>query len=240
MSLKTGAELICIFTVFNKASGLYGLLALLTGAPISSWQLSMYLYSVLAAFVIGFSLRYIQHPETSGLEILSFAWFFLLDTLINLGYTALFATSWFLVLSQSSSPGKAADAISDSAGFTSPKHTVSSVIVSPTQVPGHAPGTGLMGVPADSVPALGESVLHPEQIPSLLALIAILLVKAYFILIVFSFARQVVRVTEESKGPTPYVGGWSELAYKWLSRGSYWHPASDLRLSKTRSQARDT
>lgn len=224
MSLKTGAELICIFTLFNKASGIYGVLSLLTGAPISGWQLSMYIYSILAAVAFATSLRYIQ--SSSPLESLLFAWFFMVDTVINFAYTALFATSWFLVLSQSNGAGSAGSAIAEGAGFTSPSVTVSSVVVVPTSavVTEHL---------SEQVPVLGDSVLHPEQYPSIAALVLVLLVKAYFTLIVCSFARDVV-----SQSTVNYTD-WRNRVYTVLSSGSYWRSKQDLRLSKTRSQARD-
>ncbi|CCX35414.1 Putative uncharacterized protein [Taphrina deformans PYCC 5710] len=235
MSLQTGAELICIFTVFNKASGLYGLLALITGAPISAWQMSMYLYSIMAAGLFAHSLRHIQGGPSSTLEVVSFAWLYVLDTLINFGYTALFASTWFLVLSQQGGSGTA-DAMNDTAGFTSPTHTVSSVTVAPTRLPDGSAGTVLDSVKAGQVPALGEAVLHPEQIPSIVALVGILLVKIYFCLVVLSFARVLVRKTN-SGSMSPYQG-WQEKAYSWMTKGGYWSTPEDLRLSKTRSLRR--
>lgn len=234
MSLKTGAELICIFTVFNKASGLYGLLALLTGAHISLWQMSMYLYSIIAAVAFAYSLRHIKAGAASSLEIVAFAWFFLVDTFINFAYTALFATTWFLVLSQQGT-GSAGAAMNESAGFTSPVHTVSEVTIVPTQVPG-GERTVFETTPTANPPALGESVSHTEQLPSILVLVAILLIKVYFILVVMSFAREVIKQVHGSS-MAPYVG-WKHQAFSWLTKSSYWPTGQDLRLSKSRSTRR--
>lgn len=56
VDIKTGVKITILFAVINKVAGVYGLLAMLTGAGGSLAQLSMYLYSViaLAAYVVGF------------------------------------------------------------------------------------------------------------------------------------------------------------------------------------------
>lgn len=235
-------ELICIFTVFNKASGLYGLLALITGAPISPWQVSMYLHSIVAAAVCAYSLRHIKAGPGSTLQVVSFAWFYLFDTLVNFGYTALFATSWFLVLSQQQGQGLGGgvtQAMNDTAGFTHPTHTVSSVtVVVPTgSADGGQGGTGMTGTPASGPPALGETVLYPEQIPSIVALVGILMIKVYFILVVFAYARVLVAKVESNYMAS--YSGWQRRAYAWMTRGTYWEDESDLRLSKSRSSQRN-
>ncbi len=48
MSLSTGASLITLSLLVNKLAGFYGILALLTGYELSPFQLTMYVYSVLA------------------------------------------------------------------------------------------------------------------------------------------------------------------------------------------------
>lgn len=55
VDIKTGVKITLLFAVINKVAGVYGLLALLTGAGGSLAQLTMYLYSVvaLAAYVVG-------------------------------------------------------------------------------------------------------------------------------------------------------------------------------------------
>lgn len=235
MSLKTGVELICIFTVFNKASGLYGLLALITGAPISGWQMSMYLYSIIAAIAFAYSLRHIKAGSSSAFEIVAFAWLCIFDTLINFGFTALFATTWFLVLSQQTDSTTGA-AMNETAGFTNPTNTVASVDVLPTLDSKGNPVTALAGTSASSPPGLGGSVLHPEQYPSIFALAAILFIKLYFILVVLSYARQMVRAVD-GDSITRY-SGWKSQCYQWMTKGRYWRPKEDLRLSKTRSSRR--
>lgn len=235
VSLQTGAELICIFTVFNKASGLYGLLALLTGAHISAWQMSMYLYSILAAAAFAYSLRHIKAGPSSSLEIIAFSWFFFVDTVINFAYTALFATTWFLVLSQQPS-GSTGAAMNESAGFTSPTHTVSGVTVIPTLAANGVQKTDFEVIPASQPIGLGEGVLQPEQLPSIVALVAILLFKLYFVLVIMSYAREIIKQVEGSS-MSPYMG-WRRQAYNWLTKGSYWPSSDTLRLSKSRSTRR--
>lgn len=196
--------------------------------------MSMYLYSILAAVAFAWSLRHIKAGPASALEVLAFSWFYIIDTIVNLAYTALFATTWFLVLSQQADAG-VGQAMNDTAGFTDPTHVVSSVTITPTQIAGDQK-SAFDGTPASQPAALGQGVLHPEQYPSIFALVAILLIKVYFILIVMSFARTVVKATEGSS-ISPY-GGWRQTAYKWMTKGSYWSPGEDLRLSKARSSRR--
>ena len=46
MSLQTGTELISLALVFNKATGVYGILTLFTGYSLSALQVSAYLGSL--------------------------------------------------------------------------------------------------------------------------------------------------------------------------------------------------
>lgn len=52
IDIKTGAKIVVLFAIINKVAGVYGLIAVLTGAGGSLAQLSMYIYSIgaLGAF----------------------------------------------------------------------------------------------------------------------------------------------------------------------------------------------
>ncbi|KAL1969648.1 hypothetical protein VTN77DRAFT_8201 [Rasamsonia byssochlamydoides] len=201
MSLQTGASLITLSLLLNKISGLYGLLALLTGYHLSPVQLSMYLYSLVALGLAVFLFPHIR--KQSPLQCLALAWFYLLDTVINAAYTAAFGVTWFLVVSQhyhnAPTSGFGSDTIGETAGFTSPKFNVSSVqfsgnVLSPGQDavavhPASAPA-GSSGGSADGTPTVGHGVTQPESFESIVMIAALWAVRVYFVLVMFAFARQ--------------------------------------------------
>lgn len=205
MSLRTGAELSTLSLLLNKVSGLYGLLALLTGLHLSPIQLSMYIYSVLALI---FTAMLAPHIRTqSPFHCLALATFYILDSTINAAYTAAFAITWFLVISQHHSdangdplPGSGGKMMGDAAGFTNPEYNVShvDVAVGPDQgIPGKnkdaiTAGYGVQDTTASS-PSLGHGVLQPESISSIFVICALWAVRVYFVLIVMSYARLVLR-----------------------------------------------
>lgn len=209
MSLRTGAELITLSLLLNKISGLYGLLAILTGYHLNSLQLSMYIYSLAALALTTFLAPHIRRQ--SPLQCLALAWFYVLDTVINAVYTATFAITWFLVISRHqtgsdpSSAGPGAGTIDDIAGFTDPKYNVSAVHVeaSPAGVP---PGQDAVaaGVPASSAagsetpnnggsPSLGHGVLQPESFNSIGLICTLWTIRLYFCVIMLAYARFVLR-----------------------------------------------
>ncbi|KAL1886643.1 hypothetical protein Plec18167_000575 [Paecilomyces lecythidis] len=209
MSLETGASLITLSLLLNKISGLYGLLALLTGYHLSPVQLSMYIYSLMALGVTVFLFPHIR--KHSPLQCLSLAWFYLLDSLINAAYTAAFGVTWFLVVSQhyhnAPTSGPGSETMEETAGFTSPKYNVSSVqmaagpdagVLSPGQgaVAASKPATapaGNLGATAQGVPSLGNGVLQPESFQSIVFICALWGIRIYFILVMLAFARQTLR-----------------------------------------------
>jgi hypothetical protein len=142
----------------------------------------MYIYSIAMTAFFLWTLGPVRRSEVVPTVLFAFA--YLIDSVINIAYTALFATTWFLVLSQQGSGSKLVGAMNDTVGFTNPSHTVSSVIVAPTPIPGTVTGT-----PSQDVAGVGQGALHPEQYPSIAALVLILLIKAYFVLVVLSYAR---------------------------------------------------
>ena len=204
MSLSTGASLITLSLLLNKVSGLYGLLALLTGYELNPLQLSMYIYSLLALALTAYLAPHIR--TQSPLHCLALAWFYLLDSIINAAYTAAFGVTWFLVLAQHNAglnageKGPGAGTIDETAGFTDPEHNVSGVHV---VIPGsEAPGSagGMVAHPA-STPAgaeggsskLSHSVLQPESMNSLGVIIALWTIRLYFCVVMLSYARLVLR-----------------------------------------------
>ena len=200
ISLRSGTELITLSLLLNKVSGLYGLLALVTGFHLSPFQLSMYIYSVLALILTAWLAPHIR--TQSPFQCLALAWVYILDTLVNALYTAAFAVTWFLMVSLHNSdalgsgptnaPGSST--IDDTAGFTSPKYdNVSHVDVSdgkgdePIAVaqPGYAstaPG-----------PSLGHGVFQPESWSSITVICFLWALRCYFVFVMMSYARVVLR-----------------------------------------------
>ncbi|KAI9679293.1 MAG: hypothetical protein M1817_005313 [Caeruleum heppii] len=211
MSLRTGTSLITLTLLLNKLSGIYGLLALLTGLQLSSLQLSMYIYSVLALIVTSLLAPHIR--TGSPFHCLALAWFYILDSLINALYTAAFAVAWFLVVSQHHSaakgdkpPGQATggQTIDDTAGFTSPEYNVSHVDVVAQPAAGLTKGEEAVAIgrPASGAsvsgstpngPSLGHGVLMPESVPSIAIIAGLWLIRVYFIFVVMAYARSVLR-----------------------------------------------
>ena len=171
----------------------------------------MYIYSIPAALLF---YHLLTHP--SPFSSLVLAWSLLVDTIISLIYTSLFTTSYLSVIARTAE-GELADSIDSNAGFTSPSKTVSSVIIAPTGVP---------GVPVLEHPS--SEVIMGSQTPSMIILALILLMKLFFVLVVFSHARQ--QDHERTKG-------WRRKVSDFLTRGSYWR--DDMRLGKHRSVGRD-
>ncbi|KAK5044616.1 hypothetical protein LTR84_010630 [Exophiala bonariae] len=207
MSLSTGASLITLSLVLNKLSGLYGILALLTGYHLSPFQLSMYIYSI---FALGLTVYLSPHiRKQSPLQCLALAWFYVLDSIINAAFTAAFAVTWFLVLAQhhagdTTPKGPGAGTIQDTAGFTDPALNVTHVEVIASPQPGISGGQDAVAaaVPASSPAgtssnnpsaALQNVVLGAESMNSIGVIITLWTIRAYFCLIMLTFARMVLR-----------------------------------------------
>ncbi|KAI1939524.1 hypothetical protein LOZ66_002836 [Ophidiomyces ophidiicola] len=194
MSLQTGASLITLSLLLNKISGIYGLLAIFTGVRLSPFQLSMYIYSVFALILTAFLTPHIR--KQTPLYCLALAWFYLIDSIVNAAYTATFAVSWFLVMSQhrhTPASGLGSLTIGDAAGFTKPKYNVSSVRVSPGDgVASTEPATALSGTTSGK-PSLGNGVLQPESLQSIGVICTLWTIRVYFVLIMMAFARQCLR-----------------------------------------------
>lgn len=191
MSLETGASLITLSLLLNKISGLYGLLALLTGYHLSPVQLSMYLYSLIALALTAILFPHIR--KQSPLECLALAWLYLLDSLINAAFTATFGVTWFLVVSQHYDSGKVSgpgsETIAQTAGFTSPKYDAAYVEIQNTKE-----GNKFIAHPPRGVDPLSNAVDQPESFQSIIFICILWLIRVYFVLVMLSFARQTLRL----------------------------------------------
>jgi hypothetical protein len=189
MSLETGASLITLSLLLNKISGLYGLLALLTGYHLSPVQLSMYLYSLIALALAALLFPHIR--KQSPLECLALAYLYLFDSLINAAYTAAFGVTWFLVVSQNydSANAPGAETIAQTAGFTSPKYDAAYVEIQNTK-----DGNNFIAHPPRSADNLSNAVYQPESFQSIVFISLLWAIRIYFVLVMLAFARQTLRL----------------------------------------------
>ncbi|ODA79712.1 hypothetical protein RJ55_05306 [Drechmeria coniospora] len=165
VSLQTGTELISLALVFNKVTGVYGLLAILTGYQLSLLQLSTYLYSIA---VLGLLIYLIPHVRRQNpFECLTLAWLYLLDTAINGAYTAAFGVEWYFASTANQRAG------------------------SPSSPPPLLVVEGLRG-PGQGDDGYGKS-MPPETATSMLLIAGLTLVRVYFSIVVMAFARQVLQ-----------------------------------------------
>jgi hypothetical protein len=195
MSLRTGAEIITFLQVINKVSGLYGLLAVVTGARIDGWQLSMYLYSTFALVATVFLYKHIRLQ--SPLQTLLLAHLYAIDSVVNALYTAFFGVAWFYILAgqpgDSNVPGS--HGISDNAGFTSPKYNVSKVDVVAAPSEGMQPGQDAIAVAhaGGAGAGLGNVVFQSSSIMSITLISSFWALRVYFVFVMLAFARQCLR-----------------------------------------------
>lgn len=144
----------------------------------------------------------IRSPD-QPLKVLALAWLFVLDTVINSVYTALFGASWFIVLAQhlndEPTSGKGvpgADTINDTAGFTDPEHNVSKVDVVATPASGVLTGQDAVaaGTPSEGLSAAGTpAVFQSGSMASVTVISALWAIRLYFCLIILSYARSHLR-----------------------------------------------
>ena len=195
MSLRTGAEIITYLQVINKVSGLYGLLALLTGAAIDGWQLSMYLYSTIVLVATVYLYKHIRMQ--SSFESLLLAHLYALDSVINALYTAFFGVVWFYTLANH--PGgdnPIAPGVGENAGFTSPKFNVSEVNIVAEPVNGMKAGQNAVAVGQGapiSAPGLRGAVFQTSSIMSISLIAGFWALRVYFVFVMLAFARQCLR-----------------------------------------------
>ncbi|KAF1955894.1 DUF1753-domain-containing protein [Byssothecium circinans] len=193
MSLRTGAEMITFLQVINKVSGLYGLLALLTGASIDGWQLSMYLYSTILLFTTVYLYKHIRLQ--SPFETVLLAHLYALDSVVNALYTAFFGVLWFYMLANhpSDKAPSTAPGMAENAGFTSPKFNVSRVDVVAEPADGIKAGQSAVAVGQGTGAGLGNAVFQSGSILSISFITGFWVLRVYFVFVMLAFARQCLR-----------------------------------------------
>jgi inositol phosphorylceramide synthase regulatory subunit len=187
--------MISLSMLFNRVTGFYGLLAILTGFRLDATQFSMYLYSVAALILLALLMPHIR--KQSPLECLALAWFYAFDTVINCVYTVAFAVTWFLTVRTSDSGTQTnatgSGTMNGTAGFISTVYNVSKVDVVAS------PSTELVG--GQDAAAIGKAATATavttsssfQHVPSLVIIVLLTLIRFYFALIVMAYARQILR-----------------------------------------------
>ncbi|PPQ62881.1 hypothetical protein CVT24_006278 [Panaeolus cyanescens] len=94
LDIKTGVNLALLFALLNKVAGVYGLIAVLTGAGGTFAQLSLYIYSVLGLVALAWGLRVVQEEDPKN--TLYFAHLFFADHVLSTSWTVFFALVWWL------------------------------------------------------------------------------------------------------------------------------------------------
>ncbi|KAK0701621.1 Inositolphosphorylceramide synthase subunit Kei1-domain-containing protein [Lasiosphaeria miniovina] len=168
-SVQTGSELISLALLFNRATGIYGILTLFTGYSVSALQVSLYVLSLLVVVALGYLIPHIR--KQSPLQNLVLAWLYVIDTTANVAFTAAFATRWYnAALHDPKGPAGAGD--------TDAKASPSNGEVQHDD--GHA---------AQANADVGVQ----ETVVSMSLAVAFVLVRVYFALVIMTFARMVLR-----------------------------------------------
>ncbi|KAF8075043.1 Inositolphosphorylceramide synthase subunit Kei1-domain-containing protein [Lyophyllum atratum] len=94
LDLKTGVTVALLFALLNKVAGVYGLIAMVTGAGGSFAQLSLYLYSVIALVGLVWGLRAVKEEDPK--QTLYFAHLFFADHIFSTAWTIFFAVIWWV------------------------------------------------------------------------------------------------------------------------------------------------
>ncbi|KAJ7714575.1 Inositolphosphorylceramide synthase subunit Kei1-domain-containing protein [Mycena maculata] len=93
LDLKTGVVIVALFAVLNKVAGIYGLIAVLTGAGGSFAQLSLYIYSVIGLVALGWGLQVVKAEDAR--KTLYFAHLFSADYILSTSWIVYFAVKWW-------------------------------------------------------------------------------------------------------------------------------------------------
>ena len=176
ISLQTGTEFISLMLVFNKLTGVYGILAIFTGYELSLLQFSTYLYSILVLVSLAILVPHLR--KQSPLECLLLAWIYIVDTIINCACTTFFAVQWYLA------------STAESDGEQQPE------VVAQPDVPDIPANVGMEAA------AIMRRVGHDARVPSatmphdtafsIVLITAVTLIRVYFSLVVASYAHQVL------------------------------------------------
>ncbi|KAH8130203.1 ras small monomeric GTPase Rab6 [Trichoderma asperelloides] len=166
ISLQTGTELISLALVFNKVTGVYGLLAILTGFQLSLFQLTTYIYCI---GILGTLVYLIPHiRKQTAFECLALAWLYVIDTAINCASTLAFGMDWYFA-NAASSTGSG---------------------IKPSSLPDIV-AEGMEGLRRET--AMHGDAVPQETAASMILITGLTLIRVYFSLVVMNYARQVLQ-----------------------------------------------
>ncbi|KAG6891254.1 hypothetical protein C0995_008506 [Termitomyces sp. Mi166 len=94
LDLKTGVTIALLFALLNKVAGVYGMIAMVTGAGGTFAQFSLYLYSVVALIGLVWGLRAVKEEDPK--QTLYFAHLFFADHIFSTSWTVFFAVVWWV------------------------------------------------------------------------------------------------------------------------------------------------
>lgn len=184
MSLQTGTELISVALLFNKATGLYGILTLFTGYSPSAVQLTSYLGSIFVLVALALCLSHVR--KQSPLQNLALAWVYAIDTVVSTAYTVAFATSWYLA------------GMHDLKGPAGAEEDVAS------------PSNGDVQHDASQEAQIQAGTGVHDTALSMVLIVAFTLMRIYFSLIIMAYARMVLlRFVDEKMGESQDVADTS-------------------------------
>lgn len=189
MSLQTGTELIALALLFNKATGIYGLLTLATGYPLNALQITTYLLSVAVIGVLAYCVPHIRKATPFQNVLLAFV--YAVDTIVSAAYTVAFATSWYLHLRDMQAAGLAAadDGVARRQDGGTAEEEFEMVV--DTAYTGFA-GAGAAAATATGMDT-GAAVMAAEDTIdtafSMVLIVGLTLVRVYFSLVVMAYAR---------------------------------------------------
>ena len=160
------------------------------------------------------------------MKIVAYAHFFLIDFLVNILYTILFASIWFFIVSDTEgtpSPGtEFLDNLTTAAGFADPVSTAVTnphIIATPNQ---NQPQTQTAYIGQDSGTSTYSSV----------SIFFFMLIKLYFVIIVFSYARSLVIRSHISIVTVSLSSGlWGKAQRLMLSSGYWKEEDNDYKLA---------
>lgn len=165
ISLQTGTEVISLALILNKVTGVYGLLAILTGYQLSMLQLTTYVYSIGILVLLVSLVPHIRRQ--SPFECLALAWIYIIDTAINMAYTATFGLDWYFANQSTDSLQMQATNLPD-------------LVVE-----------GVQGLHREA--AIHGKVIPQETATSMLLITASMLIRVYFSFVVMAYAKQVLQ-----------------------------------------------
>ncbi|CCE63270.1 hypothetical protein TPHA_0E01770 [Tetrapisispora phaffii CBS 4417] len=93
LPLYIGVETVLGITIFNKCSGIYGILALFTGHPLTAIQWVSYLWSSFTLLIYAQGLFQVHHPNLLTYCQILITYSF--DTICTCFFTIYFCSHWF-------------------------------------------------------------------------------------------------------------------------------------------------